>query len=118
MRDIYELVSSNKEEALDIIRANGGRIDFVEFDESGENLTEESIDKLRDEESSLPVIVMGFDTPCDITVASVRIGLGGTIEAFLWDGELGEDLGWDDLSSAVYVTENAVYDYLGEFHAV
>jgi len=121
MQDITKVINENRNEAYDLIKGLGGRIDFVEDIIKG--TTDDSEDDWQGDpnEHSLPWVVVGYDEGLiDTAVLAVKCGErnelpNGDIEFLAFDVEAGECYGWISYATCCSNTENEVYMFIEEW---
>ena len=118
MQDISKVINENRQEAYDLIKQAGGRIDFV-TDIIKNDPDDDSQDdwKGNPNEHSLPWVVTGYDEGLiDTAVVAVKCGKKeGQIEFLAFDVESYECYGWVSYAECCSNTENEVYMFIDEF---
>lgn len=115
MHDITKLIQENRKEAYDIIKARGGKIEFVEniIHNNPENDEEDDWDGTIGEEN-VPWVVLGFDTIFDTAVLAVKCSeREPNIEILAFDAENNSCIGWCDDATCCGNTENSIYEFIG-----
>lgn len=117
MHNISKLVLENKQEAYDIVKANGGKIEFVD-DIIHNNPDDDEEDDWDGDpcEQNIPWAVgNGCDMLIDAAILAVRCGeKENELDFLVYDNENYNVMGWLSCSDFAYTTENAVYEHIGE----
>lgn len=117
MKSIAKLVNENRNEAYELIKQAGGRIDFV--DDIIKGSTDDSEDDWNGNpsEHSLPWVVTGYDEGLiDTAVLAVKLGeKEGQIEFLAYDVEEWECYGWISYAECCSNTDNEVYMFIEEW---
>ncbi len=117
MQDISKVINENRQEAYDLIKRAGGRIDFV-----SDIIKNDPDDDSQDDwignpnEYSLPWVVTGYDEGLiDTAVLAVKCEeKEGQIEFLAFDVEADECYGWVSYAECCSNTENEVYMFIDE----
>ncbi len=108
MKEITSIIKENKAEAIEIIKAHGGKIDFVSRDEDGE---------LEFNNESVPWVVYDCNGNLgDFAVLSVSVNDKDEIEFTAFDNEYYENVDDCTTDECVNYTENEIYLFLGELN--
>ena len=117
MKSIAKLVNENRNEAYELIKQAGGRIDFV--DDIIKGSTDDSEDDWNGNPSEycLPWVVTGYDEGLiDTAVLAVKLGeKEGHIEFLAYDAEEWECYGWISYAECCSNTDNEVYMFIEEW---
>lgn len=106
MHNISKLVQENKQEAIEIIKKNGGSISFV-----GDVAPDKWIGNLN--EVKLPFVIISDLPIFDCAVLAVRLTESGEIEFYGLDVDIYEASMWREVSECANNTENEIYEYIG-----
>ena len=115
MHDISKLIRENRKEAYDIIKAHGGKIEFVKDIIHNNPDNDEEDDWIGSiGEENVPWVILGFDEIVDTAVLAVKCGKNEpNIEFLAFDNDSYECIGWCDDASCCSNTENAIYEVIG-----
>ena len=115
MKQIFNIVNENRKEAIDLVKKNGGRIDFVEgiIRNNPDDPVEDSWDGYIAEEE-VPWVIMGLDSIVDTAVLAVRLD-GEKLLFLCYDVESGWVYGWYSCATCCGHTDNEVYLFIEEF---
>ena len=117
MKSIAKLVNENRNEAYELIKQAGGRIDFV--DDIIKGSTDDSEDDWNGcpSEYDLPWVVTGYDEGLiDTVVLAVKLGEEeGDIEFLAYDADEWQCNGWISYSDCCSNTDNEVYMFIEEW---
>ena len=110
MIHIEEFIEKNKQEAIEILKAHNGRIDFVE---DGDALdTGEWCGNPNEVE--VPWVIYAPGELADLAVLSVRLNEKGEMEFYGLDVDVIEASDWFYVTDCVSNTENEIYEFLGD----
>ena len=117
MHDITKLIQENRKEAYEIIKAHGGKIEFVE-----DIIHNDPEDDYQDDWNGCIVaqnvpwcILEGCDHLMDVAVLAVKCSeREGQVDFLIYDNELDEVFGWESDATCCNNTENYVYEFIGE----
>lgn len=117
MKSIVALVNENRNEAYELIKQAGGRIDFVD------DIIKGSTDDSKDDwngcpsEYDLPWVVTGYDEGLiDTVVLAVKLGEEeGHIEFLAYDADEWKCNGWISYADCCSNTDNEVYMFIEEW---
>lgn len=103
MENFYNILKENKQEAFELLKKVGGRIDFAgNFNEEDGSFNDNSI-------GDCPAIIFGDVRLVDGIALAVKLGEEpNTIEFYGYDCE-DDAVGWMDTESCIQNTENEIY---------
>ena len=109
MHNISKLISENRKEAYELLKNNGGRIDFIDNPE-GDNINNDAVF-----EANLPWVGMddGGDSIADFAVLAAECN-GECISILTYSTECEDVEGWRMDAECIYGSENCVYEEIGE----
>ena len=115
MKQIFQIVNQNREEAIDLVKKNGGRIDFVEdiIRNNPDNPDEDDWDGYIAEED-VPWVLMALDCIVDTAVLAVRLD-NNRLMFLCYDVEKQEVYGWYSRTTCCAHTDNEVYLFIDKF---
>ena len=116
MVDLYEGLRKNREEAYNIVKAHGGRIDFVDDIIKGETDDDDDWDGDANEHSLPWTILSGDELLCDIAVLAVKCSeKEGELDflAYEVDGNF-DCMGWFNTIECNSLSDNEIYLYIAE----
>ena len=117
MLDIVQIIKKNREEAYELIKSVGGRIDFVE------NIIKGSTDDSEDDwhgdlnKVNVPFVILSFnDELADTAVLSVKCGENeGDIVFLGYDVDEWTCSGWSSYAECCSNTDNDIYLFVDEW---
>ena len=118
MIDIATLVRQNREEAYELIKKAGSRIDFVESIIKNDPDDDSQDDWNGDpNDASLPWVILAFDEELvDTAVLAVKCGEEkGCIEFLGYDVAEWTCLGWSSYAECCNNTDNDIYIFVDEW---
>lgn len=117
MLDIAQIIKKNREEAYELIKSVGGRIDFVEDIIKGS--TDDSEDDWNGDPNnvSLPWVILAFDEELvDTAVLAVKCGENeGDIVFLGYDVAEWTCSGWSSYAECCSNTDNDIYLFVDEW---
>ena len=109
MKDITPIIEENCKEAIEIVKKNGGRIDFVE------GIVDDNWDD-NPNMYNVPWVVVGYDEGIiDTAVLAVRNN-GVCLEFLAFDNVACECYGWIYSAECCSNSENEVYMFLEKYN--
>lgn len=110
MVNISNFIKQNRFEAIEILKAHNGRINFVEDGDALDN--GEWCGNPYD--IAVPWVITAPAGLADIAVLAVRLNEKDEIEFYGLDVEVIEASDWFSWADCVANTENEIYEYLGQ----
>lgn len=120
MINIAKAVAENRKEAFDIIKANGGRIEFASNIIHGSTDDDDDWDGDNDELDELPaVVVSGSDCIVDAVVLAVKCGDedNKVVDFLAFDIEADYVIGWLNYGDAVCSCDDNIYQHIYEHYS-
>lgn len=111
MKDVIALVLENRNEAYNLIKDRGGKINFFDLNISNNNLDERIYDY------DFPWVIISYDEGLiDVAVLAVKCGDNdGDIEFFTFDFINDECYGWISCAECCSYSDNQVYIFIEDF---
>lgn len=115
MKQIFQIVNQNREEAIELVKKNGGCIDFVE------NIIRNNPDDPDEDdwdgdiaEEEVPWVITGLATVIDTAVLAVRLE-GDCLLFLCYDVDENLVYGWQTYATCCGHTDNEVYLFIERF---